>query len=75
VLSGLLSTRFEDLEPTVGWVDRNMCLKHYDRLQQLGFEAAALHYGSHMLAQEAIGNFRRRFGREASMRRDQVHDE
>jgi hypothetical protein len=62
VFSSLLSARFKELEPTVGLVDVETCLQHYQKLQQLGFQAADLHCQTYVLADEAIRNFRRRFG-------------
>jgi predicted amino acid dehydrogenase len=63
VFSGLLSSCFEDLEPTVGLVDGSSCLRHYERLGQLGFQAADLHGQGYVLPEESIRNFRARFGR------------
>ncbi len=62
VLSGLLSSCYEDLKPTVGVVDVVSCLQNYDRLGQLGFQAADLHCGDYVLPEKSIQNFRRRFG-------------
>jgi hypothetical protein len=61
VLSGLLSSRFQDLVPTIGRVDDSSCLQHYQRLRQLGFQAAELHCRDFVLPQDSIRNFRRRF--------------
>ncbi len=63
VLSSLLSSRFEHLEPTVGLIDGDTSLRHYETLVQLGFGAADLHCDDYVLAEESVGNFRRRFGR------------
>ena len=62
ILSGLLSSRFTDLKPTVGIVDSSTCVQHYQLLGQLGFQAADLHCRGHVLAEESIRTFRRRFG-------------
>jgi hypothetical protein len=62
ILSGLLSSRFTDLEPTVGIVDASTCVQHYELLGQLGFQAADLHCRGYVLAEESIRTFRRRFG-------------
>jgi hypothetical protein len=62
VLAGLLCARFPDLDPTVGQADDDSCAKHHERLRQLGFTAADLHCGGHVLAPEAIQAFRQRFG-------------
>ena len=62
ILSGLLSSRFTDLKPTVGIVDASTCVQHYELLGQLGFQAADLHCRGYVLAEESIRTFRRRFG-------------
>jgi predicted amino acid dehydrogenase len=62
VLSSLFSSRFADLNPTVGLVDVGSCFQHYDRLGQLGFRAADLHCEGYVLPETSIGNFRQRFG-------------
>jgi hypothetical protein len=64
VLSGLLSARRADLPPTVGLVGPQACLDHYQALERLGFQAAALHCDGYALDEDAIRTFRRRFGRE-----------
>ncbi|MFP5273889.1 amino acid adenylation domain-containing protein [Coleofasciculus sp.] len=43
VLSSLLSSRFDHLEPTVGLLNVETCVQHYQGLEQLGFQAADLH--------------------------------
>ncbi len=62
VFSGLLSTRYPDLTPTVGMIDPRAASLHYSRLDQLGFLAARLHCEHYVLPETAIANFRRRFG-------------
>ncbi|UCE20078.1 MAG: amino acid adenylation domain-containing protein [Gemmatimonadota bacterium] len=62
VLSGLLSSRFEDLPPTVGLVDDQSCNAHYDRLSRLGFQGADLTCESYVLPEKSIHSFRNRFG-------------
>jgi hypothetical protein len=62
VLSSLLSSRFEDLRPTIGLVDDEACWQNYERLNQLGFQVADLHCGRFILAEKSIRNFRERFG-------------
>ena len=62
VLSSLLTDRFEQLLPTVGLVDTEASLRHYEVLGESGFEAAALHCGSYLLAAPSVENFRSRFG-------------
>ncbi len=62
VFSSLLSSRFENLRPTVGFVDVETSLQRYEKLNQLGFQAADLHCGGYILAKETIRNFRGRFG-------------
>ncbi len=58
VLSGLLSSRFKDLKPTLGLVDVQTCYQHYLVLERLGFQAANLHCGGYKLTEEAIHLFR-----------------
>jgi hypothetical protein len=62
VLSSLLSTRFEELEPTLGFVDDHAALQHYQKLLALGFRAFDLHCEDYILPQERIRRFRQRFG-------------
>jgi amino acid adenylation domain-containing protein len=62
VFSSLLSACFEDIKPTLGLVNVKTSLQHYEKLVALGFQAADLHCGSYVLAQEAIRNFCERFG-------------
>lgn len=52
VLSSLLSSRFEDMEPTVGLVDVETCVQHYQGLERLGFQAADLHCEGYVLQVE-----------------------
>jgi hypothetical protein len=62
VFSSLLSASFADLKPTLGLVPVEASLQHYDKLNWLGFEAAALHCEDYTLPEEAIQHFRQRFG-------------
>ncbi|HEU4323864.1 MAG TPA: amino acid adenylation domain-containing protein [Roseiflexaceae bacterium] len=64
VFSGLLSTRYPELTPTVGMIDPRAASQHYARLDQLGFQAARLHCEHYVLPETAIAAFRRRFGGE-----------
>jgi hypothetical protein len=64
IFSGLLSSRFKHLSPTLGFADNDMCLQHYEVLGQLGFQAAGLRCEGYVLAEESVRNFRRRFGAE-----------
>jgi hypothetical protein len=61
-LSGLLSARFTDLQPTVGWVDDRTSYQHYAILSQLGFQAASLHCDHTVLAEGTQHRFRLHFG-------------
>jgi len=67
VFSGLLSSCFDDLKPTVGFVDVGSCLKNQERLNELGFRAADLHCGNYILPEKSIRNFRNRFGKNAQL--------
>ncbi|HKI19424.1 MAG TPA: hypothetical protein VKA15_16175, partial [Isosphaeraceae bacterium] len=62
VLSGLLSARFADLAPTIGLIDRQTALDHYERLDALGFKAAGLHLDDSPLDARIIEDFRSRYG-------------
>jgi len=62
VLSSLLSSRHEDLRPTVGLTDDRDSLRHYQKLLALGFRGADLYCEGFLLPQEQIQGFRRRFG-------------
>jgi amino acid adenylation domain-containing protein len=63
VFSSLLPSCFQDLKPTLGLVDGHTCLQHYEVLNQLGLQAAALHCEGYLLAEESMRNFRQRFGK------------
>ena len=61
--SSLLSSQFEQLQPTVGFVDGQHSQLHDQALQELGFEAGDLHCGEYVLSKESIVNFRQCFGK------------
>ncbi len=61
VFSGLLSTRYPELVPTIGLIDPVMARQHYTRLNQLGFTAARLHCEGYVLPEAALARFRQRF--------------
>jgi len=62
IFSSVLSSSFENLKPTVGFVELNESVKHYETLISKGFEAADLHCEDYVLPLEAISHFRERFG-------------
>ncbi|NEP48309.1 MAG: hypothetical protein F6K65_05510 [Moorea sp. SIO3C2] len=62
--SGLLSSQFEQLEPTVGICDGEQSELHYQILQELEFEAGDLHCEHYVLPAKSIANFRQRFGKD-----------
>ena len=62
VLSGLLSSCFENIVPTVGLVDDSSCLQNFNLLQQLGFQAATLQCRTYALEKKSVLSFRNRFG-------------
>jgi hypothetical protein len=62
VLSGLLSHCCPDLEPTIGEVDGQTCLRHYRHLHRLRFEVAAPRCEGCTLPEHSIQEFRDRFG-------------
>jgi predicted amino acid dehydrogenase/acyl carrier protein len=61
VFSSVLSS-LENLNPTVGLVQLNESVKHYETLISMGFQAADLHCENYVLPDEAIEHFRKRFG-------------
>jgi amino acid adenylation domain-containing protein len=61
ILSSVLTSRFEEFEPTVGAVDEKTSYRHYQALNRLGFQAAGLHCEGYVLTEESIRNFRHRF--------------
>jgi hypothetical protein len=63
VLSGLLSARFAQLVPTVGLIDRQTALDHYETLGAIGFEPARLHLEDELLDLAIIREFRARYGK------------
>jgi amino acid adenylation domain-containing protein/thioester reductase-like protein len=62
IVSSMLSTRFPELPPTVGLVDAPAAVAHYEKLTELGFDAAPLHCEGVVLGGETIAAFRSRFG-------------
>jgi thioesterase domain-containing protein len=64
VLSSLLSSRFDDLAPTLGFVDDDVALRHLDRLRELRFQSAKLHCGGYTISSASVRSFRRRFSRD-----------
>jgi amino acid adenylation domain-containing protein len=62
VFSGLLSARFAHLAPTIGLVDRQAALDHYEALDSLGFKAPDLQLGGSPLDPRVISEFRARYG-------------
>jgi len=62
VLSSLLSSRLEKIEPTVGIYEGQKSILHYQTLTELNFDGADLHCGEYALDESSIQNFRHRFG-------------
>jgi len=62
VLSGLLSHCYPDLEPTIGEVDVEMCLRHYEHLHSLRFGVADPRCEDYAIPERSIQRFRERFG-------------
>ena len=60
--SSLLQSRFPELAPTVGLVDDDTSLEHYNLLRKLGYRAAVPYCEDYTLPESLIGEFRRRFG-------------
>ncbi|MCT7967810.1 amino acid adenylation domain-containing protein [Laspinema sp. D1] len=53
VMSSLLSSRFDDMKPTVGLPTLENCVQHYQGLERLGFQAADLHCEGYVLEVES----------------------
>jgi len=53
VMSSLLSSRFDDMKPTVGLPNLENCVQHYQGLERLGFQAADLHCEGYVLEVES----------------------
>jgi hypothetical protein len=62
VLSGLLSAKFARLAPTIGLIDRQTALDHYETLDALGYKAAGLQLDDSPLDERIIREFRSRYG-------------
>ncbi|WP_293092302.1 non-ribosomal peptide synthetase [Moorena sp. SIOASIH] len=56
VMSSLLSSRFDDMEPTVGLLNVETSVQHYQGLEKLGFEAADLHCDGYVLQSISLRN-------------------
>ena len=65
VLSSLLTATCEEIKPTLGKVNSDDALANYRKLVQLGFDAADLHCGEYVVADELISKFRQQFGGRA----------
>ncbi|EAZ91769.1 non-ribosomal peptide synthetase [Crocosphaera chwakensis] len=61
VFSSLLSTRFEQLKPTLGLVDLDTSLQHYKVLKDLNFRAADLSCENYQLSTQLIDRFQQQF--------------
>jgi amino acid adenylation domain-containing protein len=62
VLSGLLSARFGHLAPTIGLIEPQTALDHYETLGTLGFKGASLQLDDLPLDTRIIRDFRSRYG-------------
>ncbi|MEI6260704.1 MAG: hypothetical protein WCR46_12460, partial [Deltaproteobacteria bacterium] len=62
VLSGLLTHRYPDLEPTIGEVDGETCLLHYKHLHSLRFGVADPYCEGYAIHEDLVQRFRERFG-------------
>jgi amino acid adenylation domain-containing protein len=66
VLSGLLTHRYPDLEPTIGEVDGETCLLHYKHLHSLRLGVADPYCEGYAIHEDLVQRFRERFGVENS---------
>jgi amino acid adenylation domain-containing protein len=62
VLSSLLSAQFDELSPTIGLIDRDTALKHFEALARLGYRAAALHLDDQPIDARTLRDFRLNHG-------------
>jgi amino acid adenylation domain-containing protein len=62
VLSGLLSARFAHLPPTIGLIEPQTALDHYQTLGALGYKAASLQLDDSPLDASIVREFRSRYG-------------
>ncbi len=62
ILSSLLSARFAQLQPTLGYVDLATAFAHYTALRRLGFRGSDPHCESYILPEAGIARFRQQFG-------------
>jgi hypothetical protein len=58
VLSSILSTAAVGLEPTIGEIQAETALQHYQRLEELGYGAAELHCNNYELSEVQVRAFR-----------------
>ncbi len=56
VLSSLLSTKFNYMKPTVGLLNVETCVQHYQGLEKLGFQSADLHCEGYVLQVDSREN-------------------
>jgi hypothetical protein len=61
VLSSLLSVHSAELKPATGRATESACLRHFESLNALGFDAADPHCLSRRLPEDAMVAFRSRF--------------
>lgn len=58
ILSGLLSAKYEQLEPVVGPVRIEDCRKHYELLKNESFDGALLHCDDYVIPKDTLEKFR-----------------
>lgn len=66
VFSSLLSTIYKEIGLTIGEVDLNNSVQHYQKLINLGFEAAELHCEDFILDNKIIKSFREKYALESN---------
>ena len=62
IFSSLFSAIFDNMKPTIGFVDNDTCVRHYEKIKQLGYESASLSCRDYLLPKKIIQRFRQRFG-------------
>ena len=67
-LSCLLSYRFKELKPTLGFIDPDTCCQHYEVMKELEFQAADLHGEGYKLPTSLIEHFRNHFNQHKIVR-------
>lgn len=58
VYSSILSTKFRELKPIIGYLDEETCLMHYEKLKELGCGSAELCCKDYIIPMDIIREFK-----------------